>query len=36
MSNSSASVLILTPMKSAFRFLDSYFAGLKRLTYPHG
>src|SRR4051812_2347923 len=35
MSNSSASVLILTPMKSARRFLDSYFAGLERLTYPH-
>jgi hypothetical protein len=28
------SVLILTPMKSASRFLDSYFAGLETLTYP--
>lgn len=36
MANSSASVLILTPMKSARRFLDSYFAGLEKLTYPHG
>lgn len=35
MSNSSASVLILTPMKSARRFLDSYFAGLEKLTHPH-
>jgi hypothetical protein len=29
-----AKVLILTPMKSASRFLDSYFAGLRGLTYP--
>jgi hypothetical protein len=35
MSNSNASVLILTPMKSALRFLDTYFAGLERLSYPH-
>jgi peptide chain release factor subunit 1 len=35
MPNSSTSVLILTPMKSARRFLDSYFAGLETLTYPH-
>jgi len=35
MSNSSASILILTPMKSARRFLDTYFAGLEKLTYPH-
>ncbi len=27
-------VLILTPIKDAVRFLDSYFAGLARLTYP--
>ncbi|HLH96347.1 MAG TPA: hypothetical protein VKW08_14630 [Xanthobacteraceae bacterium] len=31
-----ATVLILTPMKSARRHLDRYFAGLKRLTYPPG
>ena len=35
MSNRSASVLILTPMKSAGRFLDTYFVGLERLNYPH-
>ena len=35
MTNSQASVLILTPMKSVRGFLDSYFAGLQRLTYPH-
>jgi peptide chain release factor subunit 1 len=29
-----ATVLILTPMKSAVRYLDRYFAGLKKLTYP--
>lgn len=29
-----ATVLILTPMKSASAHLDRYFAGLKRLTYP--
>jgi hypothetical protein len=34
MSSSSASVLILTPMKSASRFLDSYFAGLETLSHP--
>ncbi len=28
-------VLILTPMKSARRHLDAYFAALERLTYPH-
>ncbi len=28
-------VLILTPMKSTSRYLDRYFAGLGRLTYPH-
>jgi hypothetical protein len=27
-------VLVLTPMKSASRYLDRYFAGLARLTYP--
>jgi hypothetical protein len=35
MANPSASVLILTPMKSASRFLDTYFAGLEKLDYPH-
>ncbi len=35
MTNSNASVLILTPMKSARRFLDSYFDRLAKLTYPH-
>jgi hypothetical protein len=35
MSSFSASVLILTPMKSTRRFLDSYFAGLEKLSYPH-
>jgi len=28
-------VLILTPMKDASRHLDTYFAGLETLTYPH-
>jgi hypothetical protein len=28
-------VLILTPMKSASRFLDGYFSRLHSLTYPH-
>jgi hypothetical protein len=28
-------VLILTPVKSATRYLDGYFAGLENLTYPH-
>ena len=27
-------VLILTPVKDACRFLDGYFQGLMRLTYP--
>jgi hypothetical protein len=31
----SATVLILTPMKSASRYLAGYFAGLEALTYPH-
>ena len=35
MSNAIPSVLILTPMKSARRFLETYFAGLETLTYPH-
>jgi len=30
-----AKVLILTPMKSAAKYLDSYFSRLDRLTYPH-
>jgi peptide chain release factor subunit 1 len=30
-----AKILILTPMKSAARYLDPYFAGLARLTYAH-
>jgi hypothetical protein len=30
----SAKVLILTPMKSASRYLDRYFEGLERLSYP--
>jgi hypothetical protein len=34
MASSDAKVLILTPMKSAQRHLDGYFAGLDRLTYP--
>ena len=34
MAPSDAKVLILTPMKSAQRHLDGYFAGLDRLTYP--
>jgi hypothetical protein len=29
-----ANVLILTPMKSASRYLDRYFSGLSRLSYP--
>jgi cellulose synthase/poly-beta-1,6-N-acetylglucosamine synthase-like glycosyltransferase len=29
-----ANVLILTPMKSASRYLDRYFSGLRKLTYP--
>ncbi len=27
-------VLILTPIKDAVRFVNSYFSGLARLTYP--
>jgi Anp1 len=34
MPNAVPSVLILTPMKSASRFLDSYFSGLETLTHP--
>jgi len=34
MSQVDANVLILTPMKSARRFLDGYFAALRKLTYP--
>jgi len=34
MPSSEANVLILTPMKSACRFLDGYFAGLRKLSYP--
>jgi hypothetical protein len=30
-----ATVLILTPMKTATRYLDGYFAGLEALSYPH-
>lgn len=35
MTQRSATVLVLTPVKTAARFLDSYFAGLESLTYPH-
>lgn len=35
MPNSQAPVLILTPMKSAQRHLNTYFAALEKLTYPH-
>ncbi|HQT64785.1 MAG: hypothetical protein B7Z75_06465 [Acidocella sp. 20-57-95] len=31
----SPTLLVLTPMKSTSRYLDRYFAGLARLTYPH-
>lgn len=34
MSQIAAAVLILTPMKSAARYLDGYFSGLRKLTYP--
>jgi hypothetical protein len=34
MSQVDANVLILTPMKSARRFLDGYFAALRKLNYP--
>ena len=36
MTGHDAKVLILTPMKSAERHLDTYFAGLAKLTYPRG
>jgi peptide chain release factor subunit 1 len=32
--NDDVKVLILTPMKSAAKYLDRYFSGLARLTYP--
>jgi len=35
MPNSDVSVLILTPMKLARRYLDTYFASLEKLTFPH-
>lgn len=35
MSSRDATVLILTPMKSAANYLDGYFSGLGSLTYPH-
>ena len=35
MQNVDASVLILTPVKSARRYLDTYFASLDKLSYPH-
>jgi len=35
MSSRDATVLILTPMKSATRHLDTYFNGLRSLRYPH-
>jgi Anp1 len=35
MPNSDVSVLILTPMKRARRYLDTYFASLEKLTFPH-
>lgn len=34
MSQVDAKVLILTPMKTARRYLDTYFSALARLTYP--
>jgi hypothetical protein len=30
-----ATILILTPMKAASRYLDGYFTALEALTYPH-
>ena len=30
-----ATVLILTPMKTASRYLEGYFKRLETLTYPH-
>lgn len=35
MTSTDASVLVLTPMKSARRYLDTYFAALEKLTFPH-
>jgi hypothetical protein len=35
MDTPSATVLILTPVKTAARYLDGYFAGLESLRYPH-
>jgi hypothetical protein len=35
MAQSDATVLILTPMKDASCYLEGYFAGLQRLSYPH-
>jgi hypothetical protein len=35
MNSPRATVLILTPMKTAGRHLESFFAGLEALTYPH-
>jgi glycosyltransferase involved in cell wall biosynthesis len=34
MPSADAKVLVLTPMKSAERYLDRYFTGLSRLSYP--
>ena len=34
MTSEPETVLILTPVKNATSFLDSYFAGLDKLTYP--
>jgi len=34
MTQNAAKILILTPMKSATQYLDSYFRGLYKLTYP--
>jgi glycosyltransferase involved in cell wall biosynthesis len=34
MSQDDTKILILTPMKSASRYLDRYFSALRRLTYP--
>ena len=35
MDRPSATVIILTPVKTAARHLDGYFAALEKLTYPH-
>ena len=32
--SASPTVLILTPLKDGTSFLDAYFAGLEKLTYP--